>query len=123
MMSATAAVGPLLVALADDTRRRVLDAVARRGTSTPTELAEIVGVTRQAVAKHLAVLQDAGLVTSERIGREARYRVVPGSLRPVADWVDRTDAAWHDRLGRLQERLAGRVTAAAARPRRPTGTT
>jgi DNA-binding transcriptional ArsR family regulator len=110
-MSATPAVGLLLVALADDTRRRVLELVAERGTATPTELAEVVGVTRQAVAKHLAVLDDAGLVTAERIGREARYRVVPGSMRPVADWARATDDAWTDRLERLRRVVAGRRTA------------
>ena len=104
-------VGTVLAALADDTRRRVLDLVAERGTATATEVAEVVGVSRQAVAKHLAVLQEAGIVTAERVGREARYQVVPGSLRPVADWARTTDDAWADRLGRLRRVLAERRAA------------
>jgi DNA-binding transcriptional ArsR family regulator len=108
-------VGVLFDALADPTRRRVLDAVAAGGTTTPTALAQVVGVTRQAVTKHLVVLQTAGLVDAERVGREARYRVVPGSLRPVADWAERTDAAWDDRLGRLRRAMAERTAARTSR--------
>ena len=67
--------GTVLAALADPTRRDVLAAVAARaGTATATELAAELPVTRQAIAKHLTVLADAGLVTSVRHGREARYQ-------------------------------------------------
>jgi uncharacterized protein YndB with AHSA1/START domain len=64
------------------------------------------GMTRDPrVAKHLTVLVDAGLLTAERSGRETRYAVVPGSLRPAGDWIAATDTAWSRRLGRLQQRL------------------
>ena len=76
--------GTVLAALADPTRRDVLAAVAARsGTATATDLAAELPVTRQAIAKHLGVLAHAGLVTSTRQGREAHYRVVAGSLRPM----------------------------------------
>ena len=111
-MSASTAVGPVdagtvLAALADPTRRAVLAAVATRaGMATATELAVDLPVTRQAITKHLAVLADAGLVASVRHGREARYRVVAGSLRPAADWIARTEASWGRRVDRLQHHLA-----------------
>lgn len=98
--------GAVFAALADDTRRSLLHAVAARGGATATELATEAGITRQGVAKHLAVLAEAGLVTAERSGRETRYEVVPGSLRPAGDWIAAADAAWSRRLGRLQQRLA-----------------
>jgi len=101
--------GTVLAALADPTRRDVLAAVAARaGTATATELAEELPVTRQAIAKHLTVLADAGLVTAARHGREARYRVVAGSLRPAADWIARTEASWGRRVDRLQQHFAER---------------
>ena len=65
-------------------------------------------ITRQAITKHLTVLAEAGLVTSVRHGREARYRVVAGSLRPAADWIAHTEASWGRRVDRLQRHLADR---------------
>ena len=83
--------GPVFSALADPTRRAVLRAVAGRGTATATELTSEIDVTRQAVAKHLRILEDAGLVAPERSGREQRYRVTPAPF---------TDAAGLDGRGR-----------------------
>ena len=84
-MSSSIDAGTVLAALADPTRRDVLAAVAARaGRATATDLAAELPVTRQAVAKHLGVLANAGLVTSERQGREARYASSPdrcGRLR------------------------------------------
>ena len=108
-MSTPTDAGRVLAALADPTRRDVLDAVAARaGTATATDLAAELPVTRQAIAKHLGVLTNAGLVASVRQGREARYRVVAGSLRPASDWIRRTEASWARRVDRLQEHLADR---------------
>jgi len=101
--------GTVLAALADPTRRDVLTAVASRaGTATATELAAELPITRQAITKHLTVLAGAGLVTSVRHGREARYRVVAGSLRPAADWIARTEDGWGRRVNRLQQHLSDR---------------
>ena len=108
-MSTPTDAGTVLAALADPTRRDVLDAVAARaGAATATDLAAELPVTRQAIAKHLGVLTNAGLVTSVRQGREARYRVVAGSLRPASDWIQRTEASWARRVERLQDHLADR---------------
>jgi DNA-binding transcriptional ArsR family regulator len=96
----------VLGALGDPTRRSVLQQVAEQGPLTPTELADPVGISRQAVSKHLGVLEQAGLVRSERIGRETRYEVVPGSLDPATAWIDRVATAWDSRLGRLRRHLA-----------------
>ncbi len=96
----------VLAALADPMRRRVLAAVAARdGDATATDIATELPITRQAVAKHLVVLTDAGLVAATRRGRELRYRVVTGSLRPAADWIQRTEASWDRRVQRLQQHL------------------
>jgi DNA-binding transcriptional ArsR family regulator len=97
--------GPVFAALADENRRRLLDLVAERGDATATELARELPVTRQAVAKHLAALEDAGLVTSCRAGRETRYRLAPGGLAGAAGWLAAAGAKWDTRLAELEDYL------------------
>ncbi len=103
-----AVVDAVLGALSDATRRAVLAEVARVGPVTATTLAADLPVTRQAVAKHLDRLADAGLVHAERVGRETRWRVTPGPLGAARAWMDQVGAAWDRRLGALAER-AGRL--------------
>ena len=80
--------GQVFGALADPSRRQVIGYLSTRGTATATELTGELPMTRQAVAKHLATLADAGLVESERLGRETRFRLT----RAGAEWDDRLDA-------------------------------
>ncbi|MGD3106399.1 ArsR/SmtB family transcription factor [Streptomyces sp. YGL11-2] len=95
----------VFAALADPTRRRILDALAAHGEATATVLAAELPVSRQAVVKHLGVLDRAGLVAGRRAGREARYRVVPEQLGITARWMDRIAADWDGRLAAIK-RLA-----------------
>jgi DNA-binding transcriptional ArsR family regulator len=80
--------GQVFGALADASRRQVIGYLSERGTATATELTGELPMTRQAVAKHLATLADAGLVESERQGRETRFRLT----RAGTEWDDRLDA-------------------------------
>jgi DNA-binding transcriptional ArsR family regulator len=96
----------VFAALADGTRRRILASVAEHGPVTATALAGRFPVTRQAVAKHLALLRDAGLVTAERAGRETRFTAVPTPLDELARWAATTGRRWDDRLARLRSGLA-----------------
>ena len=75
-------------ALADASRRHVLGYLADHGTATATELTGELPMTRQAVAKHLTLLSEAGLIASERSGRETRYRLTTQG----AEWDERLDA-------------------------------
>lgn len=93
----------VLAALADPTRRRVLDAIAARGEATATVIAAGLPVSRQAVVKHLAVLDRAGLVSSRRRGREVNYAVRPQPLDATARWIADLAAEWDDRLARLKQ--------------------
>ncbi len=95
----------LWAAVADPTRRRVLDSLLERGEATTTALAQELPVTRQAVAKHLVVLGRAGLVAGRRHGREVRYTVRPDRLDDAAEAVARVAAQWDRRLSRIK-RLA-----------------
>jgi DNA-binding transcriptional ArsR family regulator len=75
-------------ALADPNRRQVIGYLSERETATATELTGELPMTRQAVSKHLATLADAGLVESERQGRETRYRLTQAG----EEWDDRLEA-------------------------------
>ncbi|MDP1820946.1 MAG: metalloregulator ArsR/SmtB family transcription factor [Acidimicrobiales bacterium] len=100
--------GAVFAALADPTRRAVLRDVAEAGPLTATELAGRLPVSRQAIAKHLAVLQQAGLVTPAKEGRENRFRATPARLTDVGAWLTDTGSAWDARLDRLGDRLRER---------------
>jgi DNA-binding transcriptional ArsR family regulator len=103
----------LWAAVADPTRRRVLDALLEHGEATSTTLAGELPVTRQAVAKHLAVLDRVGLVAGRRRGREVRYEVRPERVDDAAEAMARVAAQWDRRLARIK-RLAESVQAGAA---------
>jgi DNA-binding transcriptional ArsR family regulator len=93
----------VFAALADPTRRRVLRLVAEQGPLSATLLERELPVTRQAIVKHLGVLNRAGLVSGRRAGQEVRYEVVPESLHEVSDWVAEIGARWDERLARLRQ--------------------
>jgi DNA-binding transcriptional ArsR family regulator len=97
----------LFAALADPTLRRVLRAVADRGPVTATALADGLPVTRQAVAKHLGLLAEAGLVAAERAGRETRFTARAEPLDDLAAWAAATGRRWDDRLARLARIVPG----------------
>jgi len=100
--------GPVFDALADPTRRNVVEALAARETATATELAGELPVTRQAVSKHLTALSDAGLVARERRGRETHYRLTPAALSEALDWMERVGRHWERRLAALRARFPDR---------------
>lgn len=98
------AIGPVFAALADPTRRHVIETLVREGSTSVPALSAELPITRQAVAKHLAALGDAGLIerAHKAGGREVRYRLRPGALAPASDWMSQTAAAWDGRLARLK---------------------
>ncbi|MDX2693916.1 ArsR/SmtB family transcription factor [Streptomyces ipomoeae] len=88
----------VLLALADPVRRQILDTLVRSGAETATSLAAPLTVTRQAVAKHLAVLERAGLVRSHRAGREVRYKADLQPLQRATRWLDSLAEQWDSHL-------------------------
>ena len=100
--------GRVFDALADPNRRFVLEALAERETATATELAAELPVTRQAVAKHLAALNEAGLVERRRAGRETLYELTPEPLGEAMDWMAGVGAVWDKRLAALRTHLRKR---------------
>jgi DNA-binding transcriptional ArsR family regulator len=98
---------PVFSALADPTRRQVLRCLAEHPSMTATGLAELLPVTRQAIAKHLAELEEAHLVAGERVGRENRFRLTPAPLAEAVSWMAAVGARWDERLADLGRHLGG----------------
>jgi DNA-binding transcriptional ArsR family regulator len=92
----------VLAALADPTRRGMLDLLATQGAATATTLAGRLPVSRQAIVKHLAVLDAAGLIIGSRVGREMRFSVRPGSLDATTRWMSSLAADWDRRLAAIK---------------------
>jgi ArsR family transcriptional regulator, cadmium/lead-responsive transcriptional repressor len=92
----------LWAAVADPTRRRLLDVLLVRGEATATSLAAELPVTRQGIAKHLAVLERAGLVDATRTGREVRFTVRQAELYRATRRMAQIAAEWDDRLATVK---------------------
>ena len=91
----------VFVALADPTRRQLLERLAI-SPMTATGLSARFPVTRQAVVKHLGMLADAGMVAKERHGREVRYSLEGAPLGEATAWLTTLSARWEQRLLRLK---------------------
>lgn len=105
-----AAMDPIFRALADTSRREILDRLDARGGQTLRELGEGLGMSRQAVSKHLAVLESALLVTVVRRGREKLHYLDPAPIQEVADrWTGRYGRHRQAALSRLEQSLEGTV--------------
>jgi DNA-binding transcriptional ArsR family regulator len=92
----------VFAALADPTRREVLSLVAGGRARTATELAAALPVTRQAVSKHLAVLEEARLVDAQRAGRSTLFHATPAPLSDAIAWMAEVGGQWDERLERLR---------------------
>ena len=93
----------VFAALSDPTRRAVIGRLAREPASA-SRLAGELPVSRQAVAKHLAALDRAGLVAARREGRETRYTLDPAPMGEAMAWMASVGAQWDERLARLARR-------------------
>jgi DNA-binding transcriptional ArsR family regulator len=89
-------------AVGDPTRRRLLDLLLLQGDGTASTLGRQLPVTRQAVAKHLDVLDRVGLVRAMVVGREKRYRVDDAQFARAVAQLESVGAAWDARLQRIK---------------------
>jgi DNA-binding transcriptional ArsR family regulator len=97
----------VFAALADPTRRHLVELLAAAPGATATGLAATLPISRQAIAKHLATLDHAGLVNSRRNGRELRFELDPRPLADAAGWIAAVGGEWDNRLGQLRQLLDG----------------
>jgi DNA-binding transcriptional ArsR family regulator len=96
----------LFAAIGDPTRRDIIDLLAKRGPLTATAMDGHFSVTRQAVVKHLRVLEAAGIATAERRGNEVFYALEPTSLAKATAWLERVGSTWDRRLAALDKHLS-----------------
>lgn len=94
-----------LTALADPTRRGVLELLGRQEVASVTELAEPAGISLTGMKKHLRVLEDAGLVSTEKVGRTRQCRLGPQRLDDLQAWMDSYREQVENRFDRLEELL------------------
>ncbi len=94
---------PVFAALGDRTRLSLLIKLSDGGQRSIASLSADTKLTRQAVTKHLQVLENAGLVTSLRVGRESRFAYRPDPINDARSFLDSISAQWGEALGRLKD--------------------
>lgn len=93
----------VFAALADPTRRQLIEKLTDEGAKTATQLADELPITRQGVSKHLNILADAGLVTVRQRGRDKYYFLTPEPLEAASTWISAIAARWDTRLEALRD--------------------
>jgi DNA-binding transcriptional ArsR family regulator len=93
---------PLFAALGDETRLRVVSRLCEGGPTSIARLTEGFEVTRQAISKHLYIMEEAGLVRSTRQGRESVWELEPARLEDARRCLDTISKQWDDAIGRLK---------------------
>jgi DNA-binding transcriptional ArsR family regulator len=92
----------VFAALGDPTRLALLSRLADGPAQSVVELTRGTGLTRQGVSKHLAVLEEAGVVSSTRVGRESRFAIQPVGLAEASRYLERASRQWDDAAARLR---------------------
>lgn len=90
-------------ALADETRRQIIEMLTEDGEQTATQLADRFPISRQGVSKHLNIMEEAGLVTVRQRGRDKFYHLTPEPLEEASLWISAIAARWDKRLGALRD--------------------
>jgi DNA-binding transcriptional ArsR family regulator len=105
-MRAAPALDPIFSALADPTRRAIIERLLAEGDKSVGEIAKPFSISAPAITRHLQVLQDAGLV-EKRVERQFRVvRARPEALRPLGSWYERQQRHWSDAFDRLEAVIA-----------------
>lgn len=108
MLNGSTQMDRLFQALADPSRRAIVERLVR-GPAAVSALAEPLPMSLPAVVQHLSVLEDVGLISSEKVGRVRTCRLQPEVLRRAESWIAIQRTAWERRLDRLAEELAAAV--------------
>ena len=94
-----------LAAIADPTRRSIVDRLSR-GPASMSELAQPLGLSLPGLMKHVWILEEAELVTTRKEGRTRECRLAPARLDDVASWIEESRQRWEGRLDRLEAYVA-----------------
>ena len=96
----------VFLALADPTRRWLIERLTTMETATASNIADQLPITRQAISKHFGVLVEAGLADCRQVGRERQYSLVPEQLDAAAGWIESVAQQWDQRLKKLEQFLS-----------------
>ena len=94
---------PVFAALGSVTRLELIARLSDGREHSITALSDGLGLTRQAITKHLGVLHEAGLVDRQRVGRESRFTIRPRSIEDARDYLAHVSAQWDDAIARLRD--------------------
>lgn len=103
-MSRTTGSADVFAAIADPTRRAILDRLSQ-GEQPVKQLAKPYSMSLPAISQHLKVLSAVGLVTQRKVGRERLYRLNPEPLKEVSEWVNHYEQFWQEKLNALGDYL------------------
>jgi DNA-binding transcriptional ArsR family regulator len=106
-------------AIAEPRRRQIIDLLAGGGERAVGDLVGALRIAQPAVSKHLGVLRRVRLVSVSRRGRRRMYRLNPGQLKPVHDWVKYFERYWSHQLGRIKERAEQKARQQSHQPHKP----
>ncbi len=104
MQSAIADEDRIFKALADTSRRAIFESLTR-GEAAVKDLTARFDISQPAISQHLAALRDTGLVSARKEGRCVFYRVEPGGIKPLVNWITHYRAFWTKHVGRLEKLL------------------
>ena len=96
---------PVFAALGSVTRLELLSRLGDGSELSITALTDDLDLTRQAITKHLQVLQDAGIVAKRRVGRESRFAIRPQSIAQAKDYLARVSNQWDEAIERLRKQV------------------
>lgn len=96
----------LFYALAEPTRRNIVEMLATNGKLTATEISNNFTVSPQAISQHLKVLRDAEVVRVEKRAQQRIYKINPGVMKQLSEWVAKVTDLWEERFEVLEEVLA-----------------
>ncbi|MFN2107234.1 MAG: metalloregulator ArsR/SmtB family transcription factor [Candidatus Promineifilaceae bacterium] len=101
----------VFAALAEPTRRKIMEILARQGQLPASDIYEHFDVTPQAISQHLKILREADLVRVERDAQKRLYSINPTAVGELEAWAQRTRQMWNDRFDRLEDLLDERASA------------
>jgi DNA-binding transcriptional ArsR family regulator len=116
-MARAATTSDVFNAIAEPRRREIVDLLGAGAARDVTGLVVRLGLPQPAVSKHLGVLRKVGLVDVQKAGQRRVYRLNPGGLKPVHDWVGKVERLWTDHLMGIKEAAEGKARELAARDR------
>ncbi len=106
----------MLAALSDPMRQRILERLSSEGAMSASEMAAGLPISRQAIVKHLRILERGGLVEAHNNGRSVEFSVQPERTTQAAHWLAQTAAEWEQRIDALRRLAVERSEPAASPP-------